>query len=93
MHQSVRKKFMALNNGAGIKLTPQQLGNGSAALMADARKTRMHAVTSMAFAKNPDTGQINTARVYMFEGDPKSRASHINVTNMAQVINTPAEQS
>jgi hypothetical protein len=92
MYRSVREQLVAIHDAQGRSLRPQQLENCTAVLMADARQARMHSVTSMTFAVH-DNGQIDTGKVYMFEGDPKNPASNFSRTDMAQATQSHAAQS
>ena len=88
MYQSVSEQLAALNGTRGIVLSPQQLDNCSAAIMAKAREVRIRSVNHMEFSAD-----VPPTRVVFSNGDPDHPASKINSTDMAQAIKTPAEQS
>jgi hypothetical protein len=93
MYLDMRQQLVALNDTQGIKLTPEQLENGTAALMADARASHIRSVTQLGFGVHKGTNQTDISHVVVYQGQPQDLASDISVTNMAQAINAPAEQS
>jgi hypothetical protein len=93
MYQSLQKQLVALNDTQGIKLTPGQLENGVAALMADARASHIRSVTQLGFGVHEGTNQTDISHVVVYQGQPHDLASDISVTTMTRAIDTPAEQS
>jgi len=93
LDQSMRQRLQNLNATQGITLTPRQLDNCTAALMADARAAGMRSVASMAFPYGKD-GQLDLSRVVICQGDPhKDLAAPLTSTRMDKALDTPAEQS
>jgi hypothetical protein len=90
-YQSAHKQLAALHDSQGIKLSPKELDNGTAAVMADARAANMRSITSMVFAI--PNGQTDTSRIGIYEGDPRDRAGNAAMVNINQALKTPAEQS
>jgi 4-amino-4-deoxy-L-arabinose transferase-like glycosyltransferase len=92
LEQNVRRQLQDLNAAHDIKVTPEQLDNCTAAMLADARGAKLSGVKSMEFYVFPD-GSTNCSRLIMYEGPPHDLAYWTATTNMAQAVNTPAEQS
>jgi hypothetical protein len=93
MYLDMREQLVAFNQTQNIKLTPQQLENGVAALMADARAEHIHTVTQVGFAVFPKTDQIDRGHMLVYQGHPDDLTGSISTTDMARAIDTPAEQS
>lgn len=93
MNQSVRDQLQALCATRGIALTPQQLDNSTAGIMADARTAGMTSVSHLEFGENHATGKPDVGHVIAYQGNPNDLAGKISSTDMVRAVETPAAQS
>jgi hypothetical protein len=91
LYQSVKQQLVALDASEGIRRTPQQLKNGVAGIMADARVDRLRRVIAMEYGETD--GRTDTRYVSIFDGEPDDVKTRFSSTDMQQATATPAAQS
>jgi hypothetical protein len=93
LYQQIREQLPGVYATQGVYLSPTELENGVASVMACARKSRMTEITSMSAGQS--SNQPGITRVFMYQNKPgeNSGPNKFNYTDIIQAIATPAQES